>query len=34
VHVTEADGTHVTVIIAKDDNVLGVETHGDGGPDH
>ena len=37
VHVTKADGTHVTLILDKDDNVLGVETHDGapgGGPHH
>jgi uncharacterized membrane protein YkoI len=32
VHVTKSDGTRVTVILDKADNVLTVETRGDGGP--
>jgi uncharacterized membrane protein YkoI len=32
VHATKADGTHVTVILDKDYNVLSVETGGPGGP--
>ena len=32
VHVTKADGTHVTVILDKSFAVLSVETRGDGGP--
>src|SRR4051794_25749503 len=34
VHVTKTDGTHVTVILDKDYNVLTVETGGPGGPGH
>jgi len=33
VHVTKADGTHVTVILDRDYNALAVETH-QGGPGH
>jgi hypothetical protein len=33
-HVTKTDGTHVTVILDKDDNVLSVETGGPGGFGH
>jgi len=31
VHVTESDGTHVTVILDKDDNVLSIDTGARGG---
>jgi uncharacterized membrane protein YkoI len=34
VHVTEADGSHVTVILDKAYNVLGVETHSGDGDHH
>ena len=34
VHVTKTDGSHVTVILDKNDNVLSVETHDGHGTHH